>query len=52
MREIAAANIIPGLLALMPTGHGEGEKKATAEKRKTQSQKQLLDKIDLTGLGE
>ena len=51
VKEIAAANIIPALLAPKPTGHGVGEKEATVEKRKTESQKEL-DKIDLTGLGE
>ena len=51
-REIAAANIIPVLLVPKPTGHGAGEKEATVEKRKTESQKGLLDKTDLTGLGE
>ena len=39
-------------MAPKPTGHGAGEKEASAEKRKTESQKELLDKIDLTGLGE
>ena len=50
--EIAAANIIPALLAPKPTGHGVGMKEATVEKRKTESQKELWDNIDLTGLGE
>ena len=50
--EITAANIIPALLAVKPKGHGTGEKEATVEKRKTESQKELLDLIDLTGLGE
>ena len=35
-----------------PIGHWMGEKESTGEKRKTESQTKLLDKIDLTGLGE
>ena len=50
--EVAAANIIPALLALKPTGHRVGTKEATVEKRKTESLKELLDRIDITGLGE
>ena len=50
--EIPRAKIIPALLVPNPTGHRAGEKEATAEKRKPESQKELLDKIDLTGLGE
>ena len=52
VEEIAAANIIPALLVPKSTGHGAGEKEAIPEKRKTQSQEELLDKIDLTGLGK
>ena len=48
MEEITAANIIPALLAPKPTGNGAGEKEATVEKRETESQKGLLDKIYLT----
>ena len=47
--ELAAANIIPALLAPKPTGHGVGDKESTLEKRKTESQKELLHKIDSTG---
>ena len=52
VREITAAKIIPDLLAPKPTGNGVGEKEATTEKRKTESQKEFVDKIVLTGLGE
>ena len=40
--EITVANIIAALLALKPTGHEVSEKEATVEKRKTESQKELL----------
>ena len=50
--ETAAANIILALLAPKPTGNETGKDEATVEKRKYESQKELLDKIDLTGLGE
>ena len=49
MGEIAAANII---LALLLPGHEAGKDGATAEKRKSESQKELLDEIDSTGLEE
>ena len=52
MGEIAAANVIPSLLALKPTGDKSGKGKATTQKRKDESQKELSDKIDLTGLRE
>ena len=52
MGEITAANIIPALLVAKPTGHKVGEKKSNGEKRETQSPKELLDKIDFTGLEE
>ena len=45
MGEIAAINI-------KPTGHDSGKGEATAEKKKKyENQNELLDKIDLTGLG-
>ena len=50
--EIAAVNIIPALLVPKLTGHGLGEKEAPAKKGETENQKELLDKIDLTGLEE
>ena len=50
--EIAAANIFLALLVPEPTGHGVGKNETTAEKGKTKSQKELLDIIDLMGLGE
>ena len=50
--EIAVANIILSLLAPKPTGHGVGEKEAAAKKRKTECQKEVLDKTDLTRLEE
>ena len=50
--EIAAVNIIPALLVPKPTGHESGKNEVTAGKRKYESQKELLDKGDLTGLGE
>ena len=52
MGEITAADIILALLAQKPTGHESGKGEATAGKRKYESQKEILDKIDLTGLGE
>ena len=52
MGKIAAANINPTLLAPKPMGHGAGEKEATVKKRKTESHKELLNKIDLTGWEE
>ena len=50
--EIIVTNIIPALLVPQPTGHGAGEKEATVEKRETESKKELLENIDLTGLEE
>ena len=50
--EITAANIILAHLAPKPTGHESGKGEATARKRKYESQKEMLDKIDLTGLGD
>ena len=50
--EIAAANIISALLALKLTGHGAGKNETTVEKRKAESQKELLDQVDLMGLDE
>ena len=47
MGEIAAANIILTLLALKPTGDKSGKGEATTQK--FESQKELLDKIYLTG---
>ena len=47
-----AANIIPALLVPKPTGHWAGEKEATVKKGAIESPKELLDKIDLAGLGE
>ena len=52
MGEIAAANSIPALLVTKPTGHEAGKGKATGDKGKIESPKELLDKIDVTGLGE
>ena len=49
--EITGANIILALLAPKPTGHESGKGKATTGKRKYESKIELLDKIDLTGLG-
>ena len=49
--EISAATLFQ-LLAPKPTGYEAGKDKATAEKKSAESQKELLDKIDLTGLGE
>ena len=51
MSEITAANNTPALLVLKPTGHGSDEKGASRKKRETESQKELLDKID-TDLGK
>ena len=50
MGEITAVNIIPALLALRPTGDKSGKGEATAQERKYESQKELLDKNDLTRL--
>ena len=50
--EITAANIILALLVPKPTGHKSGKGKATTRKRKCENQKELLDKIDLIGLGD
>ena len=50
--EIAAANIISALLTQNTTKHEAGKGEFTTEKKKYESQKELLDKIDLTGLGE
>ena len=52
MGEITAANIILALLVLKPTGHEAGKDEATVEKRKAESQKELLEKINLTGFEE
>ena len=52
MGEIAAANVILALLVPKTKGCETGQGKATTEKRKYENQKGLLDKIDLTGLGE
>ena len=52
MGEIAAANIILALLAPKPARHEAGTGEPTVEKRKYESQKELLDKIDLTWLAE
>ena len=52
MGEIAVTCIILVLLVPQPTGHEGGKDKTTAETRKAESQKELLDKIDLMGLGE
>ena len=49
MGEITAVNTIPALLVLKPTRHESGKVEATTGKRKYESQKELLDKIDLTG---
>ena len=49
---IAVANIIPALLPLKPTGHEAGKGEATPGKGKYEIQKEILDKIDLTRLGE
>ena len=48
--EITAANVIPALLVPKPNGDKLGKGEATAWKRKYESQKELLDKIDLTRL--
>ena len=45
------ANMIPALLDQMPTGHGGISRKAL-QNRKNESQKELLDEIDLAGLEE
>ena len=50
MGEIAATSIILVLLAPKPTGNESGKGEKTAKKRKYVSQKELLDKIKLTGL--
>ena len=50
VREITATNVIPALLALKPTEDDSHTSKTTTQKRKSESQKELLDKIDLTGL--
>ena len=50
--EITAANIILALLVPKPIGHELGKGESTTRKRKYESQKELLDKINLTGLGE
>ena len=46
MGEIIAANIITGQLVSEPTGHEVGKDEVTGEKRKAESQKELLDKND------
>ena len=40
------------LLTPRQTGHETGKGESTVKKRKYESKKELLDKIDLTGLGE
>ena len=50
MGEITAAYVILALLVLKPTGNKSGKGKATTQKWEEESQKELLDKIDLTGL--
>ena len=45
-------NIFLALLALRPIGHQPGRDEATTRKRNYESQKHLLDKIDLIGLGD
>ena len=50
--EIAVANIILALLVLKPRGHEAGKGEAATGKGKYESQKELFDKIDLTGLRE
>ena len=49
--EIMPVNIIPALMVPKPTGLGADEKKVTV-KKETERQKEMLDKIDLTGLEE
>ena len=44
--KTTAANIIPALLVLKPTGDNSGKGKATAQNRKYGSPKECLDKID------
>ena len=46
------ANIILALLVLKSTGNKSHKGKANTGKRKYGNQKELLDKIDLTGLGD
>ena len=48
--EIMPANIIPALVPSKPTGHGADGEEATVNKKETECQKDLLDKIGLTGL--
>ena len=50
MGEIIAANVILSLLVPKPTEDGSDKGEATIWKGKGESQKGLLDKIDLTGL--
>ena len=50
--EITATHIILAMLAPKPTWHESSKGKATTGKGKYESQKESLDKIDLTGLGE
>ena len=50
-RGIETASIILALSATKPTGHEWGKGESTAGKRKYGSQKELLSKIALTGLG-
>ena len=50
MSEITAANVILALLAPKQKGDNSDKGEATAQKRKYESQKELLDKTDLTGL--
>ena len=47
--EITATNAILALLALKPTENESGQGEATTQKGIGGSQKELLDKIDLTG---
>ena len=52
MGEIPVTNVILALLVPKPTEHEAGKVDVETGKRKYESQKELLDKIDLTGLGE
>ena len=52
MGEITVANIIPILLAQKPAGHDAVKGEATDGKRIYENQKELLEKIDLIGLGD
>ena len=50
--EITSTKIMPALSAPKPTGHGADEKEVMIKRKETESQKRILDKIDLTGLEE